>query len=417
MSCLYVAFLLIFVGCSNEANAPRDVPVAPLDISGVVDSTADHGMMDHGTMGHGASAETSMSDAPTGATLTPVRTNAPMVQIDPGTIQQIGVRVSPVVVVPLMQTVRTTGRFEMDERGTYTVSLKVGGWVERLYADYEGAIIREGDRLLDLYSPELVATQEEYLLAWRNLQRASQSSMTTAQDDAQRLLDAARRRLAYWDISDAQIEQLQTTGEPQRTITFHAPASGEVMNKQVIEGQQIQSGQPLMQINDLSKIWLIVDVFEQDLAWVREGTAATIELPYTPEAMYTGRVDHLYRMIDRETRAAQARIVLPGRPQTLRPGMYATATLTGGATTPMPVVPEEAVLYSGEASFVLLDRGGGRFEPRRVQTGLRTDGRVQILTGLDEAATLDLRVVTRAQFLLDAEARLQGALAALSGEM
>ncbi|QXD13812.1 efflux RND transporter periplasmic adaptor subunit [Rhodocaloribacter litoris] len=334
------------------------------------------------------------------------------VTIDPVTMQNIGVRTARVEVTALRRAIRTTGRFVMDEQGAHTVSLKVGGWVEKLYVDFNGAVVRAGQPLLELYSPDLVTTQEEYLLAFRNARQAAGSSRPGVQADARRVLEAARRRLAYWDLSEEQIRRLETTGIPQRTITFFTPAAGEVMNKQVVEGQYVAPGQPLMDIVDISRIWLIVDVYEQDLAWVRPGTPAQVALPYAPGVTYTARVDHIYHMLDGETRAARARIVLPGGHHApLKPGMYATVTLEGAPTAPSPVVPEEAVLQTGEQAFVVLALGGGRFRPVEVRVGLRAGGQVQILDGLQGGE----EVVIRAQFLIDSEARLRSALGALAG--
>ncbi len=332
-----------------------------------------------------------------------------VVAIDPVTLQNIGVRTTPVTVEALERAMRTTGRFEMNEQGAYTVSLKVGGWVEQLFVDYEGAIVRKGQPLLALYSPELVSTQEEYLLALRNARRLTEGP---AAEDARRLLEAARRRLAYWDLTEAQIQHLEASGTPQRTLTFYAPASGEMMNKHVVEGQQVAAGQALMDLVDISKIWLIADVYEQDLGWVKTGTAARIELPYQPGQTWQGRVEHIYYMLDPESRTARARIVLPGGKQTpFKPGMYATVYLEGTQTAPAAVVPEEAVLRTGEEDVVIVSLGGGRFQPRTVRTGIQADGKVQILEGLQEG---DL-VVTSAQFLIDSEARLKGALGAMTG--
>lgn len=347
-----------------------------------------------------------------GMDLMPVRVDGieeGTVRIDPVTMQNMGVRTARVSVEPLSRTVRTTGRFVMDEQGLYTVSLKVGGWVEKLYADFEGTLVHKGQRLLELYSPELVSTQEEYLLALRNVQRLEGS---TAATDAQRLLDASRRRLSYWDLTEAQIRHLEATGEPQRTLTFYAPASGEVMNKRVVEGQRIEAGQPLMDLADISNIWLIVDVFEQDLPWVEVGTRASIELPYEPGTTLTGRVDHMYHMLDAEARTAKARIKLPGGHQSpLKPGMYATVTLLGGQTETLPVVPREAVLRTGEQDVVVLSLGEGRFKPVPVRVGVEADGRAQILEGLSGEEV----VVTSAQFLIDSEARLASAVSAMIG--
>lgn len=346
-----------------------------------------------------------------GMDMMPVRVdqvNDGTIRIDPVMMQNIGVRTAPVVVEPLSRTLRTTGRFEMDEQGSHTVSLKVSGWIEQLHADFEGAIVQRGQPLLDLYSPDLVATQEEYLLALRNVERLQGSP---AADDARRLLEAARRRLAYWDLGEDQIRTIEETGEPQRTLRFYAPNSGEVMQKQVVEGQFVQAGAPLMRIVDISRIWLMVDVYEQDLAWIRPGIEAVVELPYQPGTTYRGRVDYVYHMLETETRTARARITLPGRHGgPFRPGMYATVRIEGGKTSPTPVVPEEAVVRTGEREVVILALGDGRFIPADVVTGVESGGRTQILSGLQGGE----QVVTSAQFLIDSESRLRSAIGSMT---
>jgi len=331
------------------------------------------------------------------------------VAIDPTTMQNIGVRTAPVTIEPLGRTIRTTGRFQMDEQGIYTVSLKVRGWVETLHVDYEGAIVQQGQRLLDLYSPELVSAQEEYLLALRNVRRLGGSP---ASEDARRLLEAAHRRLTYWDLTEDQVRTLEETGAPQRTLTFYAPASGEVMNKKVVAGQQVMAGEALMDLVDISKIWLIADVYEQDLGWIKKGTPARIELPYQPDQVFTGQVDYIYHMLNSELRTARARIILPGRHGgPFKPGMYATVYLESEKTDPMPVVPEEALIRTGEQALVILALGQGRFQPREVQVGFQAEGKIQILHGLQGHE----QVVTSGQFLIDSEARLKSAVGAMLG--
>lgn len=348
-----------------------------------------------------------------GMDLTPVRVGgqaeAGTIKIDPATVQNIGVRTAPVTVESLGREIRTTGRFVMDESGERGVTLKVSGYIENLYADYEGFRIRKGQPLLELYSPDLVSTQEEYLLALQNLKRLEG---TSSADDARRLLDAARRRLAYWDISEEQIAAIKESGKPQRTITFYAPSNGEVMNRRVAEGDYVNSGQKLMDIVDISKIWLMVDVYEHDLPWVKPGTAALVELPYDPGKIYEGKVDFIYHMLDMQLRAAKARIVLPGSHRApLKPGMYATVRMVGELTKPGPVVPSEAVIRTGAESVVVLALGEGRFRPTTIQTGVESNAKVQVLGGLEGGE----RVVTSAQFLIDSEGRLQSAIEAMAG--
>jgi RND family efflux transporter MFP subunit len=334
-----------------------------------------------------------------------------VVAIEPAVIQTIGVRTTVVEVRPLAREIRSTGRFEMDESGAHTVTLRTPGWVEALYVDYEGALVQRGQPLLDLYSPDLVATQEEYLLAYRNAQRMATSPIASMRADAQRLLQAARRRLLLWDITEDRIAELERTGTPMRTIQFPVPATGEVMRKSVSEGQYVSAGEPLLEIYDLSKIWLIADIYEQDLPWVQEGLPVRVELPYDPGKSFSGRIDHVYYMLDATTRTARARIILPGRRQTFKPGMYATVYVQSKPLASSPVVPEESVIRTGEQDVVIVDLGDGQFVPTAVQVGVLAEGSYQVLSGL----TGGERVVTRAQFLIDSEARLKSAVGAMAG--
>lgn len=327
------------------------------------------------------------------------------VQISPVTLQNIGVRTATVTVESLTRTVRTTGVFEANPQRTRAVSPKVSGWIDRLHVDYEGARVRKGQALFDMYSPELVATQEEYLSAIRTAER-----MGGTDAGSNRLVQAAERRLAYWDISEEQIERLRETSTPQRTLTFYAQHGGTVSRLSVTQGEKISAGQTLMHISDLNPLWLMVDLYEQDLAWVDESATGEVELPYQPGEAITGRVDFIYDQVDPNTRTVKARIAVPNPNRELKPGMYATVTLRGSASEPVPLVPQEAVVSSGERSIVIVARGEGRFHPTPVTTGRTAGGFTQILNGLRGGE----RVVTSAQFLIDSEARLQGALTAMT---
>ena len=411
ISALFLAAVLVFGGCGDGANAPSGNPSettktvagkrkilywrAPMNPNEIYDKPGKSQM---------------------GMDLVPVyaddKTSEGIVAIDPVMMQNIGVRTARVEIAPLNRMVRTSGRFEMDEQGARTVTLKISGWVEKLYADFEGAMVREGEPLLELYSPALVTTQEEYLLAVRHARTMAASTLPEAHADAERLLAAARRRLAYWDLTDEQIRALEATGVPQRTVTFYAPATGEVMAKDVTEGDHVEAGKPLMQIFDLRTIWLIADVYEKDFPWIKVGTPARVELPYAPGLTYAGKVDYIYHMMAEETRTVRARIALPGGHHTpLKPGMYATIFLQGIPTPPGPVVPEEAVLMTGEHALVILALGDGRFRPVEVRTGVQSGGMIQILDGLRGGET----VVISAQFLIDSEARLKSAVGAMLG--
>ena len=418
---LLVAAIIFFSVLRGEEDPHDQRPAAPADAAAQSADVEQSGLAAYDKNGDGIVYQDGMhpqivQDEPgtcpiCGMELMPVRVDGSGgggVTIDPATLQNIGVRTAEVTVEPLGRTIRTTGRFKMVEKGAETVSLKVGGWVEELYVDFDGAIVRKGQPLLELYSPQLVATQQEFLLAWRNAQRLAEGP---AAEDAKRLLEAAVRRLAYWDLTEEQVKRLTETGEPQRTITFYAPASGEVMHKKVVEGQHIQPGQPLMDIMDISEVWLIADVYEQDLSWVNVGTPARIELVSDPGKVYRGTVDYIYHMLETDTRTAKARITLPGGHNTpLKPGAYATVYLQSRMSEPSPVVPDESVLQTGERAVVILALGDGRFRPQEVDLGIQANGRVQVLEGLKGGE----EVVTSAQFLIDSEARLSSALSAMS---
>lgn len=406
-----LALLLSFwlIGCSNE-----DAPADGHDHTVPALATSDDVLQVEGqtlyTCGmHPQIVESEPGYCPICAMeLTPMRQGGGdgVVEIDAVTLQNIGVRTARVETRALGNTVRTTGRFEASERAETVVSPKISGWVEKLYVDYEGARVRRGQPLLEIYSPELVSTQEEYLLALRNAERLAG---TSGADGAQRLVEAARRRLGYWDISKAQIDRLEASGQLTKTLTLYAPAGGTVTHKDVIEGQQVRAGESLMTLADLSSLWLMLDVNEQDLAWVERGTRAEIELPYATGAPLKGTVDYLYDTLDPELRTLKARVTVPNPGLKLKPGMYANARLFSDDAAPMPVVPEEAVIRTGEQNVVILALGNGRFQPVDVDLGLQAQGQVQILEGLIGGE----QVVTSAQFLIDSEARLKSAVSSM----
>lgn len=329
------------------------------------------------------------------------------VRISPVTMQNIGVRTERVRIESLPRRIRTTGHVVMDEQGEHTVSLRISGWVESLFADFDGARIHAGDPLLAVYSPELVTTQEEYLMAVRT----AADIAPPANAGAARLAEAALRRLRFWGMSEDQIDLLRTGGVPLESITYHAPVSGEIMNHRVSEGQFVQAGGALMDIIDLTRNWLIVELYEQDVAWVREGTPARVEFPFLPGKAYRARVDYVYHMMDPGQRTARARIVLPGgHKAAIKPGMYGLVYLSGDDAPPAPTVPEESLIRNGEETVVIVAEGEGRFRPVQITLGAVSGGRAQVLEGL--AGTEE--VVTSAQFLIDSEAQLKSAILAMT---
>lgn len=325
------------------------------------------------------------------------------VEIDPITIQNTGVRTEIVQVATLDRTVRTTGVFEADERAREVLTIRTSGYVERLLVRSEGERVRRGQAVLELYSPELLATQQELLLALRN-----RTLMQTPEAD--RLVEAARTRLRLFGVTDAQIARLEETGEPERTLTVHAPAGGTVTVHRLIEGQQVMAGETLLEIADLSRVWLLADVPEEDLAWVRPGVRAEVAVSGELEPR-VGRVEFIYDRLDVSTRKGTARVSLSNPGHRLKPGMYATVTLTGGTSEPLPVVSAEAVVRTGTGAAVLIALGDGRFRPQPVTLGTESSGQVQVLEGL----TGGEMIVTSAQFLIDSEARLSDVLQAFGG--
>ncbi len=329
------------------------------------------------------------------------------VQIDPITTQNMGVRTEAVRRAALARTVRTVGLVAFDEPRQYSINSKSDGWVERLHVNQEGQPVKKGQPLMEIYSPELVAAQQEYLLALRGYQRLADSSLPQVADNARRLLEASRTRLRYWDISEKQITALEQSGEVRKTLTLYSPQGGVVTMKKVLEGMRVMAGEELLQIADLSRVWVNADIYEYELPWVKVGQTARVELPFAPDRVLTGKISYIYPTVRNETRTVQARIEFPNPGLALKPEMYANVLIDTATVPDALVVPEHAVLKSGRGQTVFVALGEGRFEPRAVQTGVSNDeGLVQILSGLKEGE----QVVTSAQFMLDSESKLREAI-------
>lgn len=334
------------------------------------------------------------------------------IQLDANERSTFGVTFGTAEVRPLSRVIRTVGMVEFDERRMSYVSPKFAGWVEKLYVDFTGQPVRKGQPLLEVYSPELVAAQEELLLAARMATSVGQSEVRNVASGAGDLLDSARRRLTYWDISDAQIRRLIETGEVRKTLTLYAPVSGIVMEKDVFEGQAFRSGQNLYMIADLSGVWVNAEVFESAAALVREGMPAEVTIAALPGQSLAGRIEYVYPTVEDRTRSMRARISISNPRGELKPGMYATVTFRpelGEVLT----VPNSAVLYSGERAVAFVDMGGGSIMPHELSIGVRGEGYVQVLQGIEPGQ----RVVTSAQFLLDSESNLAEVMKAMMVEM
>lgn len=336
---------------------------------------------------------------------------ASTVELAPGQAERIGLRWGAAAPEPIVRTVRLSATVRYPESSMEWVSPKVSGWVEKLHVTFEGAPVRAGQPLVDLYSPELVTAQEELLLA-RRLDRTLPGGGFTGARDIEGLEQVARRRLSYWDVPDAQVERLLETGEVRKTVTLEAPATGIVMKKRAFEGQGVTAGENLFMIAPTDPVWIEAEVPEQDLPFVREGHPAEVTLEALPGRTFRGRVSYLYPELRESTRTVRARIEVPNPRGELRPGLYATARIES-RTDPVLSVPASAVLHTGTRSVAFMAMGDNRLMPTAVETGRAGDQRVEILSGLDPGT----RVATSAQFLLDSEANLMEAMQAMMAEM
>lgn len=309
-------------------------------------------------------------------------------------IQTLGVRTEPAALRAMTRSVRAVGAVAVDERNEYQVAPRFEAWVERLVADTTGATVRRGDVLMEVYSPELVLAQEEYL---------------SARGDAG-LAQAALARLKNLGIADEEIARLKATGKAMRTLPYRAEADGVVLEKLAVRGMRFMPGETLYRIADLSQVWMLAEVFEQDLAAIRVGEQADVTINSMPDRRFKGTIDFVYPALAAESRTAKVRIELANPDGALRPNLYGTVHLAAATGLPVLAVPDSAVLDSGTRKVVLVESGDGRFAPREVQTGPRADGYIRIDGGLDAGE----KVVSRANFLIDSESNLRSALAAFA---
>ncbi len=320
------------------------------------------------------------------------------ITIDPVVVQNMGVRVEPVVTGPLTKTIRAVGTVDYNERAVRDVNIKVSGWIEKLHVDFVGAKVRAGDPLFELYSPQLFAAQEEYLLAWRN--RGQVPGAAT-------LLEAARTRLAYFDITDEQIDELQHRGVPGKTMTIRSPHTGVVIAKHANEGMKVDPGMQTFRIADLSTVWVLVTLYEYQLPYLEAGMEAVMSLPYIPGQSIEGEVIYIYPYLDKKTREVQVRLEFENTGGLLKPGMFANVQLSNTLAAEKTLAPRSAVIDTGERQVAFVSLGGGKFEPRDVRLGIETGGgMVEIISGLKPGEM----VVTSGQFLIDSEAKIREAL-------
>ena len=332
---------------------------------------------------------------------------ASTIRIDPVTLQNMGVRTAPVRRESLSKSFRTLGTITYDERRIYAVNLKFDGWLEHLYVNYVGESVTRGQKLFEIYSPDLVTAQEEYLLAVRQMATLGDSPYASIRTNAESLLKASRQRLKYWDMSDRQIRDLEKTGEVRKNLTVYSPASGIIIKKEAFEGHFAKAGMHQYEIADLSTVWVDVEVYEYELPFIQVGMDATMELSYLPGKKYVGKVLFIYPFLTQKTRTAKLRLAFENPDGLLKPDMYANVFLDSTVDSNALVIPQEAVIDSGVRKLVFLSQGGGKFEPRDVELGIEGENNTfQVLAGLQEG---DL-VVTSAQFMFDSESRLREAI-------
>ncbi len=332
------------------------------------------------------------------------------VSLDAQGARRIGVTFAAVTFGPMSTVVRSVGQVTYDETRATAIAPKVDGWVEKLHVNFTGQEVREGDALLDIYSPMLVTAQEELILAAR-LVRDVANGTDEARRGAEEMLASSRRRLQYWDIPAADVERIERSGQATRTVTLRATSRGIVVEKFVLSGQRIMAGETLYRLADLRTVWVDGQVFEHDLALVRTGQRVSVEIQAYPGERWPGSVTYVYPVVDAATRTARIRVQLANNGMRLKPGMFATVHLSGVLGERVLSVPRSAVLATGQRSLVFLKAVSGMLEPREVVTGVANDNRVEIRSGLLAGDT----VVASATFLVDAESNLKSALGNMAG--
>jgi len=361
--------------------------------------------------------KTSEMDEMKGLTMESIQKEGKMEVVAPGTVQispekqqLIGVKFGTVEMKPLEKVIRTVGRIDYDEQRIVTVSPKVGGWIEELFVDFTGKFVKQGEPLLTIYSPELVSTQEEYLLAIQARKSLSKSPFPEVASSGDSLAESAKRRLKLWDISDDQIKILEETGQSRKTLTLYSPFSGFVLEKTATKGMSIMPGMALYKLADLSIVWLMADIYEYELPFVQLGQQASVQLSYLPGETFTGRAIYIYPSLNAETRTAKVRFEFTNPQGKLKPEMYANVEIKVRLGQKL-AVPEGAIIDTGIRQMAIIDKGNGYFEPREVKVGSKVEGYYEVIKGLKPGE----RVVTSANFLVDSESKLKEALGGMAG--
>ncbi len=334
-----------------------------------------------------------MSASPSGAVVIPAVAR-----------QLIGVRSASAAYTTLTQEIRTVGTVGYDERGLTQVTLKISGWVREVFVNSIGRPVRKDEALFTFYSPDLLATQDEYLLALRTQARLATSPLDEAKANAAALVASARERLRLWDLTDGQITALERRGKAEALLTVYAPSSGIVLKREALPGKYVEPGTTLYEVADLSTVWITADIYESEVASVKLDQPMSVSFVAYPGEVFRGSKAYIYPSLNQEARTVRVRFELPNHGLKLKPGMYGNVSLQTDAIKAL-VVPKEAVLETGLRQLVFMDRGQGRYEQRLVKLGRRNQDEVEVMEGLQEGD----RIVTSANFLLDAESKLTSA--------
>ena len=340
----------------------------------------------------------------------PAESDGSMIAIPPERLHTIGVKYELVTSRPLEKLIRTVGRVAVDERRLAKVTIKFHGWIEELFVSALGDHVEKGQRLFTIYSPDLVASQEEYLLAVRGQKQMGSSEFPEVAQGSKDLLEASKRRFQLWDITEDHIRELEQTGKVLKSLPIHSPITGTVIKKEALAGAHVDPGQELYTIADLSHIWILADIYEYELSFVKAGQRAAATLSYDPGTVLTGHLGFIYPTLDPKTRTAKVRFELDNADEKLKPDMYANVELRVNLGTRL-AIPQEAIIESGQKQVVFLHHGGGRLEPRLIKTGVKTGEWSEVLAGLKEGE----HIVTSANFLIDSESRLKAVVDSMGG--
>jgi Cu(I)/Ag(I) efflux system membrane fusion protein len=331
----------------------------------------------------------------------------PTIEVPPEKQRMIGVKTTVVSVRPLEKIIRTVGKIEYDERRLATVNTKMEGWIEKLHVDFTGKYVKKGEPLVEIYSPELIATQQEFLnvIRWtrqgNDMKDENMNKMLSR--DAEAMVEAAKQRLRLWDITDDQIRRIEESGKPIRTLTIYSPVNGYVVQKMAIQGMRVMPGEKLFDVADLSSVWIISDIYEYELPFVKVGETAKLSLSYFPNKEFFSRIDYLYPSLAGETRTAKVRFVLPNPGDQLKPQMFTNVEVRINLGKRLSI-PNDAVIDTGMRQIVYVDRGEGIFEPREVLLGIQAEEFREVVKGLKAGE----KVASSATFLIDSEAQLKG---------